>query len=355
MSRQGEKRAICGRWSRIFCCEAKVLFRCALLLLTFASSLFMASGRAQQASTTHPAVVVDSTPRPAGISFDELASQSRIARVIAKTLWVRVICAVFVIAAFVLLYELRLRKLSRQFNMRLQERMGERTRDARELHDGLLQSFQGAMLLFQRVRNLLPDRPLEAAAALEDALVRADVAITESRNALRDLGASMLLPNDLAPAITALGKELGTADAGVAAVKFRLVIEGASHNLDPILRDELYCIAREALRNAYRHAHARQIEAEISYGSSVLRLRIRDDGIGIDSKVLEQGSRSGKGGLPGMHQRAERIGAQLSVWSRPGLGTEVDLSIPAALAYLPSPVRAGSRLFRRKAEKTHEC
>jgi signal transduction histidine kinase len=109
-------------------------------------------------------------------------------------------------------------------------------------------------------------------------------------------------------------------DRGASAAKFRVLVEGSPRNLHPILRDELYCIAREALRNAFHHANAQHIEAEIAYGAAQLRLRIRDDGSGIDPEVLYHGFREGHWGLPGMYERAKRIGAQLGVWSKPGAG-----------------------------------
>ena len=105
---------------------------------------------------------------------------------------------------------------------------------------------------------------------------------------------------------------------------------------------------REALRNAFHYAQARRIEAEITYGDTLLRMRVRDDGNGIDPEVLDQGSRAGHWGLPGMHERAKRIGGELNVWSRPGAGTEVELTIPCSIAYGRSPVRARFRLTRRK-------
>jgi signal transduction histidine kinase len=216
--------------------------------------------------------------------------------------------------------------------MRLEERVGERTRIARELHDTLLQSFQGLMLLFQSARNLLPERPLEAVHALDDALVRADQAIVEGRDAVGDLRTSTVVNNDLAQAITTIGEELGGL-VGPDSPTFRVLVEGTPRSMHPILRDEIYRIGREALRNAFHHAQARRIEAEITYSASLLRLRVRDDGNGIDPKFLGQGGRAGHWGLPGMHERAQRIGAQLDVWSKPGAGTEVDLRIPGSLAY----------------------
>ena len=127
---------------------------------------------------------------------------------------------------------------------------------------------------------------------------------------------------------------------------FRLVVEGPGRNLHPILRDEIYRIAREALRNAFLHAHARQIEAEITYADSGLRLRVRDDGDGIPATILEAG-RSGHYGLPGMRERAAQIGAKLNIWSGSGAGTEIDLSIPGSIAYGTSPGRRSFRLFRK--------
>jgi len=237
--------------------------------------------------------------------------------------------------------------------MRLEERVGERTRIARELHDTLLQSFQGLMFRFQAALDLLPARPAEAREAFENALDRADQAITEGRDAIQDLRSSTVERNDLAPAVTALGEELAGDDPSGEAPAFRLVVEGTPQNLHPILRDEIYRIAREALRNAFQHAHARRIEVEFTYEEALFRLRIRDDGSGIDPSVLDQGNRPGHWGLAGMRERAKRIGAQLEVWSQPGAGTEIELSIPGAIAFGTSAMHAGFGRFRKKTEPSH--
>ena len=124
-------------------------------------------------------------------------------------------------------------------------------------------------------------------------------------------------------------------------------MEGARQPLSPLLQDEVYRIAREILRNAFHHAHASRIEAEIAYDSQFFRLRIRDDGKGIDRKVLEEGARQGHWGLPGVRERAKRIGARLKLWSEPGAGTEVDLTVPARIAYGTGHHREGCRLLRK--------
>ncbi len=118
--------------------------------------------------------------------------------------------------------------------------------------------------------------------------------------------------------------------------------------MSAILQDEVYRIARELLRNAFQHARARQIEAEIRYDDRLFRLRIRDDGKGIDLKVLQQGERARHWGLPGIRERAKQIGAQLDFWSEAGAGTEVELTIPASVAYANPRDASGFRLFRKK-------
>ena len=115
-------------------------------------------------------------------------------------------------------------------------------------------------------------------------------------------------------------------------------MEGPPRNLVPILRDEIYRIAGEGLRNAFRHADAKCIEVDIHYEKRRLRLRIRDDGKGIDRDILDEGGRAGHHGLPGMHERAKAVGGKLAIWSELGSGTEAELIVPASAAYAKAPV-----------------
>jgi signal transduction histidine kinase len=239
------------------------------------------------------------------------------------------------------LYLYRIRQVGHEFNVRLEERVTERTRIARELHDTLLQSFQGLMLRLQVVDDLLPEG--KAKSQLEQTLQRADQAIAEGRTAVYDLRSSTTATNDLADVLKALGTEFA-APGGAA---FRLEVDGAHRDLHPIVRDEIYRIAREGLRNAFGHAQARHIEAELAYSERAFRLRMRDDGKGIPPEVLGEG-RSGHYGLCGMRERAKQIGGKLEIWSRPGAGTEIDLSIAGSIAYLTPPRRSLFRRFRRK-------
>jgi len=146
---------------------------------------------------------------------------------------------------------------------------------------------------------------------------------------LRD---STIQGNDLALAISTLGEELAT-DSSNPRPGFRVAVEGDTRNLHPILRDETYKIAAEVLRNAFRHAQARQVEVEIRYDNEQFRLRVRDDGKGIDPAVLAAQGSEGHYGLPGMRERAKLMGAKLTVWSEVDAGTEVELRIPASIAY----------------------
>ncbi len=254
----------------------------------------------------------------------------------------------FVITAWVISGMVaRVRRLTEtQITLRFEERLAERTRVARELHDTLLQGFQGLMLHFQAVNEMLP--PGSAKESLEKALLRADQAIVEGRDAIQSLRSSTTITNELAQAMTALGEELtGPSDGQSASPSFNVAIEGTPRELHPILRDDIYRIAREALRNAFQHAQAERIEVEITYSDRLLRLRIRDDGKGIDSKLLDAG-RDGHWGLTGMRERAQEIGARLEMWSEAGAGTEVELRIPGQVAYGGSPGGGRFRLFRNK-------
>ena len=179
---------------------------------------------------------------------------------------------------------------------------------------------------------MLPDRPTDAIQALDAALDRGDQAIAEGRDAVQGLR-SAVTNKDLAHGITVIAKELAATDGNPASATFNLLVEGPRRDLDPILRGEIYRIAREALGNAFHHARAQKIEAEITYGDRQFRLRIRDDGTGIDPGVRDRGGRAGHWGLTGMRERAQTLGGQLEVWSKEGAGTEVDFTIPNSIAY----------------------
>lgn len=267
-----------------------------------------------------------------------------------QTRWFAALLAIATATLLWQAYRLRVAHIARQFNRTLDARVSERTRIARDLHDTLLQSFHGLLLRFQTVSYLLPEHPADAKRQLDGAIQQAATAITEGRDAVQGLRTSTVERNDLAVAIRTLGDDL----AGLSAVDpppvFNVAVEGQTRDLHPIVRDEIYKIAAEALRNTFRHAHATQVEVEIHYDDDQFRLRVRDDGKGIDPRVVAGQALGGHYGLRGMPERAAVIGGKLAVWSEVGAGTEVELRLPARTVYATTARRSWlSRLFSSKA------
>lgn len=205
--------------------------------------------------------------------------------------------------------------------------MDERERIARELHDTLLQGFQGLLLRFQAVMEQIPnDQP--ARHKMEKVLERADEVMFEGRERVSKLRAEAKHGEDLPQVIAACGEDLAQNHAA----QFSMAIVGTPQPLDPVVLDEAYRIGREALANAFLHSNALRIEGEITYAATRVRLSIRDDGDGIDERILKFG-RARHWGLSGMRERAQNIGGQLNLWSNLGAGTEVELIIPSKFAY----------------------
>src|SRR5208283_87337 len=217
--------------------------------------------------------------------------------------------------------------------MRLEERVRERTRIARELHDTLLQSFQGTLLHFQVASSLLPTRTAEAKERLDSAIDIAAQAITEGRDAIQGLRSPEFEINDLAVAIRTFGESLAADRGDDGSPVFQVELVGVAGELDPTFAGEVYRIAIEALRNSFQHAEARQIKVEIHYEENEFRVLVRDDGKGIDSKSLAAEGRQGHYGLHGMRERAKLIGSEIAIRSEVGAGTEVELRVPAVTAY----------------------
>jgi ligand-binding sensor domain-containing protein/signal transduction histidine kinase len=243
--------------------------------------------------------------------------------------WFRVSCGAAFLALLGAIYWWRLRQVEERFALRLEGRVHERTRIARELHDTLLQSFQGVLMKFSAGVSMIRDRPAEAEAMLDTAVEQARTAITEGRDAVQGLRRSTVEMNSLAEAIGSVGEGL----AGPSGPAFHVHVDGDSRDLEPLVRDEVHRVTCEAVRNAFRHAEAQRIDVELRYDRRQFRLRVRDDGKGIDQAVLNSSGREGHFGLPGMQERARVVGGKLAVFSRPGAGTEVELTIPASFAY----------------------
>jgi len=263
--------------------------------------------------------------------------------ILFRTLWFPLLCVLGAAALLASPLCSYLRPKSRRLRRRLEDRFvaraEERARIAREVHDSLLQGVQGLVFRLQAVRQLLPERPLEAITILDAALERGDQAIADGRRAVRDLRESPLSRDGLVEALMALGDEFAGSSPEPRA-KYEVLIEGKAVLLEPWIHDEVYRVAREAIRNAFRHARATRIEAELAFGMSQLSVRIRDDGVGIDARILALGRREDHWGLLGMRERAVSFGGALDVRSELGAGTEVELRVPGKIAYhRPKPGR----------------
>jgi signal transduction histidine kinase len=228
-------------------------------------------------------------------------------------------------------------QITRALNVRSDERLAERTRIAQDLYDTLLQGFLSAsMQLHLAVDELPEDSPGRMRL---DGILRLMGQVTEEgRKVLQGLGSSDVDAERLEQALAGICHQLDVRDG----IDYTVTVEGAARCLHPIIRDEVYRVAREAVVSAFRHAHARAVEVTIEYSAKALRVLVRDDGRGIDSRVLASW-REGSGGLSGMRQRAERIGARLRVRSRSGAGTEVELSVPGWVAFQARPSAGQSR------------
>jgi signal transduction histidine kinase len=179
---------------------------------------------------------------------------------------------------------------------------------------------------------LLPERPVDAKVRLDSAITQAAEAITEGRDAAQALREFTCTGSDLAQAISAVGEELANDATDHRPAAFHVLVDGEPRMLHPVLRDDIYKIAVEAMRNAFRHADAQRVGVEIRYDDEQFRLRVRDDGKGIDPADLSRQGRMRHFGLRGMRERATVLGGKLEVSSE-GAGTDVELSVPAGKVY----------------------
>jgi signal transduction histidine kinase/ligand-binding sensor domain-containing protein len=244
-----------------------------------------------------------------------------------QTRWFYALCALFVTATLAALYRFRIVQIRADTRRLLEARLSERDRIARDLHDTLLQGVQGLIWRFQSATNRIPpDQP--ARQLMEQSLDRADKLLEESRDRVKGLRPA----SEAADFTQTLAAECEQF-AQLQPTKFRVSVQGTPQDLHPLVREEGLMIAREALSNAFRHSSANDIEVEVTYGKVAFRLRVRDDGQGISPSVLEAGGKPGHFGLMGLQERAKKLGGRLEIWSKPDVGTEIDLRVPAQLAY----------------------
>ena len=244
-----------------------------------------------------------------------------------QRVWFKVLLGGLAALILWLLYLYRLAKATEAVKVLLEERVAERERIARDLHDTFFQGIQGLLLRFNTGTARLPQNE-PARPIFVEALEQSDRVMLEGRKLvldLRETGESSVLEDVLARA----GEEFQSLHPA----KFKLTVLGETRPLRGSTSTELYSLVREALYNAFRHAEAELIEVELHYTAECLNIRVRDDGRGIEEDVLRDRRRAGHWGLPGMCERSEKLGGKITLWSRDGSGTEVEVSIPAAAAY----------------------
>jgi signal transduction histidine kinase len=250
-----------------------------------------------------------------------------------QTWWFQLSALLAVALAARIAYGWRLRQVTRRLNALFEERLAERTRIARELHDTLLQGFVSASMQLHvavgQVAEGAPARPLLA--RVQQLIARV---IEEGRSTVGGLRSGERDSLDLGEAFSRVRDEM----AGTASAELRVIVEGTPRPLHPSVRDGVYRIGREALVNAFLHSRARHVEVELEYRERDVRLLVRDDGIGIDPLYVRVG-REGHFGLSGMRERAETIGGRLRVWSANGAGTEIELQVKNKLAFASQAAR----------------
>ena len=258
-----------------------------------------------------------------------------------QTALVRTLAVLLLLGLLWAAYLVRVRQLTARMRLRHEERTEERLRIARELHDTLLQSIHGLMLRFHYAAEVIPASE-PAHGHLSVALAHADEVISEGRRRVQNLRTEPPAPGNFAAELARLGTEMYAEGA----LAISVIAQGRPRPLLPSVQQELLLIVREALINILQHAHATQATVELIYGAVSLRLRCRDDGIGMNAEMASAG-RAGHWGLVGMQERARSIGAALEVSSAPGRGTEVYLRIPAFRSYQHFGI--GQDLLRRLA------
>jgi signal transduction histidine kinase/ligand-binding sensor domain-containing protein len=258
-----------------------------------------------------------------------------------QTWWFRLLVAAVCIVAVLLLVRTRMQTMQTQMNMRFEERLAERNRIAQELHDTLLQGILSASMQLHVAQERLPeDSPAKPMLGRVAELMNR--VIDEGRNTVRGLRSPDSKRSSLEDSFAQIYKDLAISPQA----SFRVIVEGEPRRLRPVIHDDIYYIGREALANAFRHSAATEFEVEVEYAPAFLRLLVRDNGKGIEPLVVRTG-RDGHWGLSGMRERAERIGARLRLLSRATAGTEVELSVPAKLAYETESARRSGTWFAK--------
>ena len=244
-----------------------------------------------------------------------------------QTQWFRLLCVLMVVIVAWGAYRVHVWQVTTQLKGRFEERLKERTRIAQELHDSLIQDVMGISLQIEVTDELLPGN-FPAKEPLTRALALCKSALDAGRRTLNDLRTGPLSADDLVKSFWQLAQEV----TRNAVTKIDVTVEGRERPLNALPGNDMLQIGRQAITNALQHADAKRIHVLLTYDEQELRLRVEDNGRGMNEEVLKL-RRPGHYGVAGMHERAARLGANISLESRIGEGTEMNLSVPASVIY----------------------
>ena len=257
--------------------------------------------------------------QPASFSFD-------IPPTFFQSKWFFITCLIASVALVLFFYFYQMRQMAHAIKIRLHERFEERDRIARELHDTLIQGFQGLVLRFDAIHRQIPMGLADVRRDMEDAISRAEEVISEGRDRVGDIRVDSGQPHDLAQALSHIQDEIALETQAHLEVQ-----TNPPRPISSIARDEVYRIGREGILNAFRHSHATLISVQLDYRDDGLMLRVEDNGLGINPQLAKDGARPGHWGLPGMRERAKRLSATLTIVG--GQGTTISLWVPASACY----------------------
>ena len=243
-----------------------------------------------------------------------------------QTLWFRSLCVAAIFLIVWVLYRMRVRQVAKAMSVRFDERLSERTRLARDLHDTLLQTIQGGKYVADSALRIA-DSTNPMRGPVEQLSVWLGQAIEEGRAALNSLRTSTTETNDLADAF----RRAIDGCRGQSSMECSFSVLGQVTEMHPIVRDEVYRVGYEAIRNACMHSQATHLSVELTYAEDLI-LRVQDNGTGIDAAIAG-GGREGHFGLQGMRERADRIMAKLTIETSAALGTEMKLVVPGSIIY----------------------
>lgn len=244
-----------------------------------------------------------------------------------QTKWFILLCLFVFVGLALVLYQRRVQKVKNRLNMQFEERLSERTRIARELHDSLLQGIVSASMQLNIVVDNLPQNS-KTRPHLNRVINLIGEVIKEGRNTLHGLRSIEDSSRNLEQSFSQIPQILTFSEDR----NFRIIVIGTPYEICTAVRDEIYLIGREAIINAFHHSKAQNIEVELEFIDKHFRLLIRDDGCGINPKILESED-EGHWGLVGMRERAVKIGAKLKIYSQDKVGTEIELFVPNHIVF----------------------